>query len=75
MRVSLYARVSTSDKEQNPMTQLLPLREFAKDQEWHVTREYIDYAPATDLYHRTDWKELLNEGDPFSKGGDRRRGG
>ncbi len=61
MKVGIYARVSTSDKDQNPLTQLLPLREFVKDQEWYVSREYVDYAPATDLYHRTDWKELLDE--------------
>ncbi|MFC2008107.1 recombinase family protein [Chloroflexota bacterium] len=61
MRVCLYARVSTSDKEQDPLTQLLPLREFVRTQAWEMYDEYIDYAPATDLYHRTAWKDLLNE--------------
>ncbi len=28
MRTALYARVSTSDKDQNVETQLLPLRDF-----------------------------------------------
>lgn len=28
MRVGIYGRVSTSDKDQNPETQLIPLREF-----------------------------------------------
>lgn len=28
LRVALYARVSTADKDQNPETQLLALREF-----------------------------------------------
>src|ERR671915_1682540 len=28
MKVTIYCRVSTSDKDQNPETQLLPLREF-----------------------------------------------
>ena len=32
MRVAIYARVSTSDKDQNPETQLLPLREFVQAQ-------------------------------------------
>jgi DNA invertase Pin-like site-specific DNA recombinase len=59
MRVAIYARVSTSDKEQNPETQLLPLREFVKNQSWDIYREYIDHAPATDLLHRTAWRELL----------------
>ena len=30
MKVSLYGRVSTSDKDQNLETQLLPLKEFVK---------------------------------------------
>ncbi len=41
-RVALYARVSTSDKEQNPETQLLPLREFVQAQGWDIYRTYID---------------------------------
>lgn len=61
MKVAIYSRVSTSDKDQDPMTQLLPLREFVSNQEWQIIREYIDHAPATDLYHRTGWKELLED--------------
>lgn len=61
MKVCLYARISTSDKDQDPMTQLLPLRNFVTNQEWQIIREYIDRAPATDLYHRTAWKDLLND--------------
>ena len=61
MKIGLYARVSTSDKEQDPMTQLLPLREFVKAQEWETFNEYVDRAPATDLLRRTDWRELLDD--------------
>ncbi len=61
MKVCLYARISTSDKDQNPLTQLLPLREFVTAQGWEVFREYTDQAPATDLLHRTAWRELLDE--------------
>jgi DNA invertase Pin-like site-specific DNA recombinase len=43
------------------MTQLLPLREFVKAQEWQVYAEFIDHAPATDITHRTAWKELLKD--------------
>src|ERR687891_672746 len=49
MKVVLYARVSTSDKDQNPETQLVPLRDFCLAQGWEVHREYVDYAPANDL--------------------------
>ena len=61
MKVCLYARVSTSDKDQDPLTQLLPLREFVKAQSWETYHEYIDHAPATDITHRTAWKELLED--------------
>ena len=61
MKVALYARVSTSDKEQNVETQLLPLREFVQAQGWAVYRTYVDIAPATDLAHRQEWRELLED--------------
>lgn len=46
MRVAIYARVSTDDKGQDPLNQLLQLREFAAKQGWKVTREYVDKASA-----------------------------
>ena len=61
MRLALYARVSTRDKDQNPDTQLLPLREYAQNQEGTVVTEYVDYAPATDLSHRTAWRRLMDD--------------
>lgn len=59
MRAGLYARVSTADKDQNPETQLAPLREFAQAQGWAIAVELIDTASATDLRRRTAWRELL----------------
>ena len=61
MNVALYARVSTSDKDQDTETQLLPLREFVQAQEWQVHRVYVDEASATDLVRRTEWRELLDD--------------
>ncbi len=61
MRVALYGRVSTSDKEQNPETQLLPLREFVQAQSWAPAREYVDHAPATDFRGRVAWRRLLDD--------------
>ena len=60
MKVALYARVSTLDKNQDPETQLVPLREFASAESWEVYCEYVDHAPATDLVHRTAWGQLLD---------------
>ena len=61
MRVAAYARVSTSDKDQDPETQLLALRDFARAQQWEIVGEYIDHAPANDPLHRTAWRKLLDD--------------
>ena len=61
MKVALYARVSTSDKDQDPEMQLLALRDFIAAQGWELYREYVDKASANDLAHRTQWRELLDD--------------
>jgi DNA invertase Pin-like site-specific DNA recombinase len=61
MRGAIYARVSTSDKDQNPETQLIPLREFVTAQGWTVVGEFVDRAPATDLRARIEWRALLDK--------------
>jgi DNA invertase Pin-like site-specific DNA recombinase len=61
MQVALYARVSTADKNQEPETQLLPMREFVAAQGWTVAGEFTDRAPATDLRARIAWRELLEQ--------------
>ncbi len=54
-RVGLYARVSTTDRDQNPETQLLPLRENAERRGFISAGEYIDYASG-----RSDDREEFN---------------
>ena len=61
MRVGIYARVSTADKDQDPDTQLLPLREFCQTQGWTVAGEFVDKAGATDLKGRVQWRILLDQ--------------
>ncbi len=61
-KFGIYARVSTSDKEQNPLTQLMPMREFVDAQDsGKIFREYIDHVSATDITHRYAWKDLLDD--------------
>ena len=60
-KVALYGRVSTLDKNQDPETQLIPLREFVEAQTWKVYDEYTDQAPANDLAHRTQWRRLQDD--------------
>lgn len=61
VRVAIYARVSTSDKNQTVETQLLPLRDFCAAMGWEVYGEYVDQAPANDLAHRVQWRRLLDD--------------
>ncbi len=44
MKVALYARVSTHDKDQNPENQLIKLRDFVQRHSWDIFETYIDYA-------------------------------
>jgi len=59
MKVALYARVSTTDKDQNPEVQLEVLREYCRQMDWQVYQEYVDYASAADLVRRKQWTALM----------------
>lgn len=43
LRVAIYARVSTDDKEQNPENQLRQLREWCANSGHEIVAEYIEY--------------------------------
>ena len=60
MRVALYARVSTSDREQDPETQLLVLRDYCESKGWMIVEEFVDEGSARDLRRRTSWRKLLD---------------
>ena len=62
MKVAVYARVSTSDRDQDPETQLMALRDYCRAQDWEIAHEYVDQASARDLAHRTAWRQLLDDG-------------
>ena len=61
MKIAVYARVSTSDKQQDPESQLMVLRDYCKAMGWEIHREYVDHAPANDQAHRIAWRELLDD--------------
>ena len=42
MKIALYARVSTDDKDQDPETQLFHLRRYADLKGYLVKEEYVD---------------------------------
>lgn len=60
IRVGLYARVSTRDKDQDPELQLEAMRDYARTRGWGGV-EYVDTAAAGDLAHRTAWARLLTD--------------
>jgi DNA invertase Pin-like site-specific DNA recombinase len=58
--VALYARVSTHDKDQNPETQLRPLRAHLDDlSNASLVGTFVDQAGADDLRGRRAWRQLL----------------
>lgn len=60
MRVALYARVSTRDRDQDPELQLQPMREYAAARGWRAG-EYVDQASAADMAGRRGWAQLLED--------------
>jgi len=43
LRAALYARVSTTDKGQDPNLQLTPITAYCKQRGWKVIKKYVDY--------------------------------
>lgn len=58
LRVALYARVSTTDKGQDPETQLIQLREYAQRRDFEIVNEFIDHASGT-TENRTQYKLMM----------------
>lgn len=59
MKTALYARVSTTDKDQNPEVQLEKLRDYCRDNNLDIFNEYVDQASAADLANRKEWTALM----------------
>src|SRR5947199_1595157 len=58
LRAGLYARVSTEDRDQDPETQLRPLREYAERRGFSVVGEFVDKASGT-TEARPQYQKLL----------------
>lgn len=61
MRVALYARVSTKNQGQDPKTQLLPLRDFAKARGYLETIEYVDVGISGAKSSRPQLDKLMRD--------------
>ncbi len=60
MKVALYARVSTDDKDQNPETQLLILRDYCKVYGHEILGEFVDRCSGKDP-DRPAFKDMMLE--------------
>lgn len=58
MKVAIYARVSTKKKEQNPETQLIPLRQYAQTHGYEIEDEYTDRSTGRNV-KRKDYQRLM----------------
>jgi DNA invertase Pin-like site-specific DNA recombinase len=59
-RVALYARVSTSNGQQNPEMQLAELREYSQLRGWDVAGEYADCGLSGVNSNRPELKRLMS---------------
>jgi DNA invertase Pin-like site-specific DNA recombinase len=61
VKVALYARVSTTDKEQDPETQLRHLRAIAQAYGHEIHKEYVDKASGRTVKGRDAYQQMLKD--------------
>jgi DNA invertase Pin-like site-specific DNA recombinase len=59
MKIAIYARVSTSDKGQDPQMQLRELREYCERRNWIITSEYVDIGVSGSKDSRPELNRLM----------------
>jgi DNA invertase Pin-like site-specific DNA recombinase len=59
MKTAVYARVSTSDKGQDPEMQLRELREYCERRGWTITSEYVDVGVSGSKDSRPELNKLM----------------
>jgi len=59
LKIALYARVSTSDKGQDPQMQLRELREYCARRGWPITSEYVDEGVSGSKDSRPELNKLM----------------
>ncbi|HXX38864.1 MAG TPA: recombinase family protein [bacterium] len=69
VRVGLYARCSTADK-QDPEGQLLQLRQYAASRGWEIVGEFTDHTSAVNLRGRVGVRGFLGRAGLREHGGD-----
>jgi DNA invertase Pin-like site-specific DNA recombinase len=62
LKIALYARVSKNDESQDPMNQVIPLRDYAKALGGEVVKEYIDLASGSNG-DRANFSQMFDDAD------------
>src|SRR5579884_636952 len=60
-RAALYARVSTKNNGQDPETQLLPLRDYARHRGFEIAGEYVDVGISGSKDRRPELDRLMHD--------------
>lgn len=61
MKAALYARVSTDDKDQNPETQLMILRDYCRIHDHEIIETFIDEGRSGKDPNRPEFQRLMKE--------------
>lgn len=61
MKAALYARVSTTDKGQDPDLQLRELRRYAEARGWQIAGEYVDVGQSGAKDRRPELDRLMDD--------------
>jgi DNA invertase Pin-like site-specific DNA recombinase len=61
-RVALYARCSTLNNGQDPQMQTRELREFCRNRDWNIVREYVDHGISGAKDSRPELNQLMSDG-------------
>jgi DNA invertase Pin-like site-specific DNA recombinase len=59
VKIALYARVSTSDKGQDPEMQLRELRDYCERRQWAITSEFVDVGVSGAKDSRVQLNKLM----------------
>jgi len=63
MKIAVYARVSKSDKSQDPQNQITPLRDYAKALQGEIVEEYVDCVSGSGAVDRVNFLRMLEDAD------------
>ena len=63
MKIAIYARVSTKDKEQDTENQLIQLRAFCAAQGWTIYLEYVDRMSGKRSDNRLEFQQMFRDAE------------